>query len=209
MIHPHTALRFVSDEVGYGVVATRRIPRGTITWAMDPLDRTLDPAEVEALGPLFREPLDHFTFRDNRGRYVLCWDTARYLNHSSNANCLTTAYDFEIALRDIEAGEQLTDDYGTLNLDRPFECLPEPGTDRTVILPDDLLRYHDRWDRLLLDAFPNVARVEQPLAPLLPPAVWAKAQAIAHGEAAMDSILNCYYPGPAVPSPNGVTSSNV
>jgi hypothetical protein len=105
---------------------------------MDPLDRVFAPEEVDALGPLFRERLDHFTFRDGHGRYVLCWDIARYVNHSSNANCLTTAYDFEIAIRDIEAGEQLTDDYGTLNIEHPFEAVPEEGTDRTLILPDDL-----------------------------------------------------------------------
>ena len=209
MIHPHTALRFISDDVGFGVVATRRIPRGTITWAMDPLDRVFEPDELAALGPLYQERLDHFTFRDGQGRHVLCWDIARYVNHSSNANCLTTAYDFEVAVRDIEAGEQLTDDYGTLNLDRPFEALPEAGTERTLILPDDLARYPDRWDRLLRDTFPHVARVAQPLAALLPPAVWAKAQAIARGEAEMDSILNCYYDGARAVSRNGAVSSKV
>lgn len=195
MIHPHTALRFISHDVGYGVVATQRIPKGTITWAMDLLDRVFEPDEVDALGPLFREPLDHFTFRDGRGRHVLCWDIARYVNHSSRANCLTTAYDFEIAVRDIEAGEQLTDDYGTLNLEREFACLPEPGTTRTVIRPDDLVRYHEAWDSLLRDAFPLFVRVEQPLLPLLGPDVRARAEAIARGEAEMDSILTCYYPG--------------
>ncbi|MDX1421394.1 MAG: SET domain-containing protein [Rubricoccaceae bacterium] len=195
MIHPHTALRFISDDVGHGVVATRPIPRGTITWALDPLDRVLPPAEVERLGPLYRERLDHFTFRDNEGRYVLCWDIARYVNHSSRANCLTTAYDFEIAIRDIAPGEQLTDDYGTLNIEHAFECLPEEGTSRTRILPDDLLRFHEAWDGLLCAAFPDVVRVAQPLAPLLPPSVWATAQAIARGEAEMASILTCFYDG--------------
>jgi hypothetical protein len=197
MIHPHTALRFISADVGFGVVATQPIPKGTITWAMDPLDRVFEPEEVEALGPLFWEPLDHFTFRDNRGRYVLCWDVARYVNHSSSSNCLTTAYDFEIAVRDIAPGEQLTDDYGTLNLEREFECLPEPGTARTLIRPDDLVRYHAVWDRQLLDAFPHLVRVAQPLLPLLRPEVRSKAEAIARGEAEMDSILTCYYPGEA------------
>ena len=195
MIHPHTALRFISDDVGHGVVATRRIPQGTITWALDALDRVMEPAEVEALGPLYRERLDHFTFRDDEGRYVLCWDAARYINHSSRANCLTTAYDFEIAIRDIEPGEQLTDDYGTLNLDRPFRCLPEPGTRRTLIQPDDLVRYHAEWDGLLREAFPHLLTVEQPLMALLPPDVQAKAAAIARGEEEMDSILTCYYAG--------------
>jgi hypothetical protein len=49
-----------------------------------------------------------------------------------------------------------------------------------------------------------VTAVAQPLAPLLPPAVWAKAQAIARGEAEMDSILKCYYRGAAAYQRNGV-----
>ena len=32
MIHPHSELRFFSPEVGWGVYATRFIPKGTITW---------------------------------------------------------------------------------------------------------------------------------------------------------------------------------
>lgn len=194
MIHPDTALRFISDDVGHGVVATRRIPKGTITWVMDPLDRVLAPSDVAGLDPLFHERLEHFTFRDNQGRYVLCWDIARYVNHSSRANCYTTPYDFEIAVRDIEEGEQLTDDYGTLNIERPFTCLPEPGTDRVTIYPDDLVRHYPTWDHLLETAFPDVLRVSQPLATLLAPSVWADAQAIARGERVMASILTCYYP---------------
>lgn len=197
MIHPNTALRFISDAVGFGVVATQAIPQGTITWAQDDLDRIFEPEEVQALPALFQRPLDHFAFRDNLGRYILCWDHGRYVNHSSLANCITTAYGFEIAVRDIAPGEELTDDYGFLNLDRPFEAFPEKGTKRTTILPDDLVRYHDKWDRKLKRAFAHFLAVEQPLAELLPSDVLDKAQAIARGEEEMDSVLACYFPGAA------------
>ena len=39
MVHPDTELRFVSPAIGWGVFATRDIPTGTITWALDVLDQ--------------------------------------------------------------------------------------------------------------------------------------------------------------------------
>lgn len=39
MIHPHTELKHINNEVGYGVVATKFIPAGTITWVLDKLDQ--------------------------------------------------------------------------------------------------------------------------------------------------------------------------
>jgi hypothetical protein len=38
MTHPKTELKLISNEIGYGVVATDFIPAGTITWALDKLD---------------------------------------------------------------------------------------------------------------------------------------------------------------------------
>ena len=65
-----------------------------------------------------------------------------------SSNCLTTAYDFEIAIRDIFPGEQLTDDYGYLNINTPFYAYDE-GLERKVVYPDDLLRYYEDWDKTL------------------------------------------------------------
>src|SRR5437868_5395855 len=119
VIHPHTELRFISPRIGFGVVATRRIPKGTITWVRDPMDVAMSASQVEALGPLYRQQLEKYMFVDGRNDRVLCWDIARYVNHDCDAPCLAAGYDFEIAIRDIEVGEELRDDYGTLNLSEP------------------------------------------------------------------------------------------
>ena len=194
MIHPHTELRFISDKIGYGVVATKFIPKGTITWALDKLDQVFTPAQVRAMDPLYQQVLDTYTYRNPAGNHILCWDNARFVNHSSNSNCITTAYEFEIAIRDIYPGEQLTDDYGYLNLEEPFEVVPEEGTDRVIIYPDDLVRYYHVWDEKLLDAFAVLQNVEQPLLHILDVNTLAKARRVASGEVRMDSILNCYCP---------------
>lgn len=194
MIHPDTELRFINDQIGYGVVATKFIPKGTITWALDKLDRIFSPQQVRAMDPLYQQVLDKYTYRNAEGNHILCWDNARFVNHSSKSNCVTTAYEFEIAIRDIQPGEELTDDYGYLNLEEPFEVVPEEGTNRTVIYPDDLLRYYHEWDEKLLAAFPELLRVPQPLFNLLEKGTREKAEHIAAGQTKIDSILHCYYP---------------
>ncbi len=193
MIHPDTELRFINEKIGYGVVALKTIPRGTITWALDKLDRTFSPVQVSEMDDLYQQVLDKYTYRNAEGNHILCWDNARFVNHSSNANCITTAYEFEIAIRDILPGEELTDDYGYLNLDEPFEVVPEKGSNRQVVYPDDLLRYYPEWDEKLLKAFPKLLRVDQPLFHLLDKSVQEKVKSISQGETKMDSILHCYY----------------
>lgn len=192
MIHPKTELKFISPEIGYGVVATERIPAGTITWILDRLDREFTPEEVNSLDPIYQDILDYYTFRNNRGNYVLCWDHGRYVNHSFRSNCLTTAYDCEIAIRDIEAGEELTDDYGYLNLTRPFKARDE-GTRRKTVYPDDLKKYFKQWDKQLAQSYPKVLDVEQPLRNLVSAQAWEKLKQIARGQREADSILLNYY----------------
>ncbi len=193
MIHPDTELRFINDKIGHGVVATKLIPKGTITWVLDKLDRVFTQDEIRKMDKMYQEVMDKYTYRSPDGNHVFCWDNARFINHSANANCITTAYDFEIAIRDIQPGEELTDDYGYLNIEEPFEVLPEPGSNRNVVYPDDLLRFYPIWDEKLLSAFPNLLKVNQPLFHILNKDAQEKATRISIGERKMDSILHCYY----------------
>ena len=193
MIHPSTDLRFISPEIGIGVVATEFISKGTITWAFDPLDQVFTPGDMNSMKPFFRNFIDKYTYRDSDGNYVLCWDHARFVNHSYHSNCISTAYNFELAVRDIYPGEELTDDYGYLNIPEPFYAIPEPGSDRKCVMPDDLLRYHELWDAQLRSAFSRFNIVAQPLSDLIDPAFEEKVRLVASGKEEMDSILKCYY----------------
>ncbi len=193
MIHPKTELRYISKEVGYGVVATEFIPAGTITWIQDKLDREFSLAEIQSMKPIYQDILDFFTFRNNKGNFVLCWDNGRYVNHSFNSNCLSTAYDFEIAIRDIHPGEQLTDDYGYLNISAPFRGIDE-GTKRKVVYPDDLVRYYKVWDKKIEKVFKNIISLEQPLSTLIEEEKWQRITTIIKENKALDSILTIYFP---------------
>lgn len=173
MMHPHTKVQFISDEVGHGVVATAFIPKGTITWVQDPLDRVFSPAEVRSLPEASQRHLEYFAFRNAFGNMVLCWDHARYVNHSFRSNCISTVYDFEVAVRDIGPGEQLTDDYGYLNLHSPWKPMDE-GTRRKWVRPDDSVRYARVWDRLLQSALRHTPRLPQPLGEWVRTEVWSE-----------------------------------
>lgn len=192
MIHPHTELKFINNEVGYGVVAKQFIPAGTITWVLDKLDREFSPLEFQQMEPIYQEILDTYTFRNNNGNLILCWDNGRYVNHSFNSNCLTTAYDFEIAIRDIQPGEQLTDDYGYLNISAPFRGINE-GTKRKIVYPNDLTKYYKTWDNKIKKVFPKITKVDQPLRQVLSEETWSKIDNIINGKEPLESIIANYF----------------
>jgi len=192
MIIGCTEVIFINETKGKGVVATTKIPRGTVTWVFDDLDREIAMAELALLSPHCRESVITYSYRNHKGNLIFCWDNERFINHSFRNNCCLTPYNFEIAVRDIEPGEELTDDYGFLNIIAPFTVDSE-GTDRCTVYPDDLLRYSDLWDRQLRQAFDRLLQVEQPLRPVFKPEAWLLAESVARGETTMASIRNCYY----------------
>ena len=192
MLHPDTEVRWISKEIGCGIVATRDIPKGTVTWVMDPLDRFFSPQQVAGLPVRCRETLLKYSYRNRHGDYVFCWDNTRFMNHSFTPNCITTAYNFELAVRDIAEGEELTNDYGSLNILEPFQACDE-GTQRKVVYPDDLARHYKQWDKKLEVAFERIGLVDQPLRELIADELWEKAGHIAGKRVPMDSILNCLH----------------
>jgi hypothetical protein len=167
MIHPHTELRFINETIGYGVVATRLIPRGTITWVRDAFDQVFSAARIDRLEPIYRDIIAKYCFVDAKGDFILCWDLARYVNHACDPTCRSAGYDFELAVRDIQPGEELTDDYGALNLEYDFTCCCGSANCRGKIRPSDLLRYADRWDEAVAEPFRLLSKVPQPLWPLV------------------------------------------
>lgn len=143
--------------------ATEPIPMGTITWVLDPLDQVFDAERARALEPRMGALFEKYTWLTAQGERILCWDFAKFMNHSCDATSLSPGLAFEIAVRDIEAGEQLTCDYGSLNLERAFDCRCGAPSCRGVVRPEDFERCAPDWDARLQRAFPCLPRVRQPL----------------------------------------------
>lgn len=192
MMHPDTELRFVSEEIGFGVFATKFIPKGTIVWILDDLDMILEEEQVKSLEDLRRDIVCKYSYKNKEGQYILCWDIARYVNHSFHPNCVATAYELELAARDIFPGEQLTCDYATLGDDEPFDCVPEEGTLRTRVMPDDYLYFYQEWDEMAKEAFQHLNLVAQPLRHFIRPEFVDKVNAVAEGREPMDSVLTIF-----------------
>lgn len=104
---------------GLGVFATQRIAKGTTVWDFDaPVDQAIHVNHLASLPPWVQQYVATYGYREGH-MIVLCGDDARYFNHSKTPNCRSGHGTQTIAVRDIEAGEELTDDYETFDEDYP------------------------------------------------------------------------------------------
>ena len=163
MIHPKTEVKLVSPEIGMGVFATAFIPKGSITYIFDEMELIYPQDHPLLKDSKYIDHINKYSYIDNSGNRILSWDIAKYMNHYCDFNSISTGYGFEIAIRDIEAGEQITDDYGTLNIENSMDCGCGKAGCRKKINPDDLLRYSDVWDQHIKDALKNFNNISQPL----------------------------------------------
>src|SRR5262249_11486348 len=102
---------------GIGLFALEFIHEGTEIWRFSHgLDLDLSPEEVQPLPASVIEFLHHYGYIDSRlNRYILCFDNARFINHSETPNSLPDysrdPHGVDIAIRDIFKGEEITSDY--------------------------------------------------------------------------------------------------
>lgn len=171
MIHPHTELRWVDDDVGFGVFATEDLPIGTILYVRDPLEIELDAHDPRLRDPMLTEAIQRYSYTDASGVRILSWDHAKYVNHSCQPNCLRSSYGFDVVIRPIAAGEKITDDHGLFNLETPLAHDSCGDACRGEVRGDDLDHHGERWDQELAAALPLVSSVPQPLWRLLPTAL--------------------------------------
>ena len=163
MIHPSTELRFVSPEIGYGVFAKEFIPKGTVVYVKDSLEIEVTPKKYLKLDDYARSVVDKYSYRDERGYRIVSWDAAKYVNHSCSRNTISTGYGFEIALRDIQVDEEITDEYAIFNLEKQFECGCDSKNCRKYISPSDFESLFEVWDKEIKEAMTNYQNVEQVL----------------------------------------------
>lgn len=97
---------------GVGVFAAESIKRGTRIWEFtEGVDWLLTAEDLQAFPEPFQSRLRHYVYRDQTGRYVLCGDNAKFMNHHVEPNCTDRDPRYTVTLRTIHAGEELTCDY--------------------------------------------------------------------------------------------------
>jgi uncharacterized protein len=168
MLHPDIRIGWKNDQVGYGLYASALIPVGTMVYVQDALD-TLIPPDSPLLGDeRYASHIDKYCVIDPLGNRIVCWDAAKYVNHCCHYNSLATAYGFEIAIREISSGEEVTDDYVAFNLeeDMPLSCHFDDC--RKVLHPDDFELLAPTWDAQIKVALQSFQSASQPLLSYLP-----------------------------------------
>ena len=163
MIHPSTELRHINDTIGYGVFATAFIPEGTIVYVKDSLELTVTESEYNQHMPEMQEIIEKYSYIDKNGNRILSWDFGKYVNHCCNCNTMSTGYGFEVAIRDIHPGEEITDEYGIFNLESEMFLSCKHGICRGVVHPSDFDKYYPKWDKIIKKSLTRVMEVTQPL----------------------------------------------
>ncbi len=163
MLHPDTTLKFVNHIIGSGIFANEFIPKGTLTYVKDSLEIELSPAQFSQQDKSIQAVVDKYSYIDENGHYIVSWDNAKYINHCCEPNTISTGYGFEIAIKDIYPGDEITDDYGIFNLEQGFTCECGAPNCRKRIMPEDLDNLHETWDEIIKPALDEIENVQQPL----------------------------------------------
>lgn len=161
MIIPHVRISWISDEKGYGLIALKDIPKGTVTFVQDGLDIVIPQNKINKIDPKLLSYVDKYSFEDFMGNRIVSWDLGKYMNHDDQANTLTTGYGFEVAVRDIKKGEEVTDDYRIFSThhDTSFSCEVKE-VEELRPWPAELIKLWDLKAHAALNVFQEV---NQPL----------------------------------------------
>jgi len=97
---------------GKGLIAHELIPEGTLVWVLKRgFDVELTKDQFDELAPSAREQVARYIYTDvASGKYVLCSDDAKYMNHSDTPNTRTEGHQ-TIAASDIQPGQEITCNY--------------------------------------------------------------------------------------------------
>ncbi len=102
---------------GLGLFAGEFIAKGKVIWTLSEIDQVWTDEQfiklLKRIRPLEAEFLDKYAFK-KAGKIFLCGDDARYGNHSNDPNTYAD-YDYQVALYDIQKGEEITGDYSEIH----------------------------------------------------------------------------------------------
>lgn len=111
-----------SEIDGLGLFAASNIESGSITWYLDPsIDLVMSKELFNTIisvveDPEQKERLTKWSYTRNED-IIFCVDNAKFINHSNSPN-IKCEGQYDVAIRDIAKGEEITCDY------RQFEDEP-------------------------------------------------------------------------------------
>lgn len=195
MIHPDTNIKKINDIIGHGVFATKFIPKGTIVYIRDYLEHVIPQSQYDKMSQPYKDTVDQFSYINKDGCRVFSWDHGRYANHHCKCNVMSSAYGFEIALRNIEPGEEITDEYGIFNVIEEMKCYCGADNCRGFLKFGDLDTYYKKWDAQIVEVLQYYKKVAQPLVPFAMKEYFDEFQDYLNGKAPYKSLITMKYPG--------------
>ena len=108
---------------GTGCFAAEAIKKGQVVWVLDErIDGIIPAIKLPEFPPPAQEFLLMYGYQTMQGGekvIILCGDHAKHMNHSDEPNLIEIddPEGADVAARDIEAGEELTCDYYSFDLD--------------------------------------------------------------------------------------------
>ena len=124
MLIVKTHLKY-SEIHGLGCFAGEYIKKGQTVWRFDSgIDLVFTEEQLKKLPSPFTDFLKVYAYsplNEAEKKYILCADHARHMNHDKNPNLLETPEGLNVALRDINSGEELTCDYTQFDRDASYK----------------------------------------------------------------------------------------
>ena len=124
---------------GLGLFADEFIPKGTVIWKFTSgFDLKFTKEQILSFPDLLQIFIYTYAWKSKKSElYCHAVDDGRFFNHSENPNSLAEYRDDEeesvnVALRDIQIGEEITDNYSSF----------EDETDKDNILGEIALKYN-------------------------------------------------------------------
>lgn len=163
MMHPNTVMAPINSDKGLGVIATTMIPKGTIVYTIDPFDVRVPLDSPLLKDARYSETIKRYGYITGPEGYIIGWDHSKYVNHSCAPNTISTGWGFEIAIRDIAAGEEIVDEYGLFNIENDLNCACGAHGCRNVVSKLDYLALTPVWNSWVKEALLHFHEVEQPM----------------------------------------------
>ena len=166
MLHPDVVLK-KGGITKKGLFSKKKIPKGTIVYKVKDDVRIYSISQYNKFSKRYQNILTKFAYQEN-DKIIHHVDNTKHGNHSCESNVYVmqdNAY-MDIALRDIEAGEEVTWDYGVLlpTWHKPLRCKCGSSKCRGMIyrLPPNS-KVSSKLKLLAKKAKKDLLKVKQPL----------------------------------------------
>lgn len=110
---------------GIGLFSDQFIPKGTLVQKfISGFDLVIPKSKIKKLSiPAKRQFLNYAYRHKKTGQFILCFDDARFLNHSDSPNLISNnaSEEIDIAARNIRKGEELTCNYKAFDADFKYK----------------------------------------------------------------------------------------